>query len=69
MQFNDLPLDHRIKKVLTDKKFTDLTPIQAKVIAPALKGNDIIASSKTGSGKTLAFLVPTVQRLRRWLGC
>ncbi len=63
MLFNDLPLDHRIKKVLTDKKFTDLTPIQAKVIAPALKGNDIVASSKTGSGKTLAFLVPTVQRL------
>ncbi|WP_100641569.1 DEAD/DEAH box helicase [Alteromonas facilis] len=65
MLFSELPLDHRILKALDGKKLTDLTEIQAKVIAPALKGNDIVASSKTGSGKTLAFLIPTVQRLLR----
>lgn len=63
MNFSDLPLDHRIKKSLEDKKLTELTTIQEKVVAPALKGNDIVASSKTGSGKTLAFLVPCVHRL------
>lgn len=63
MNFSELPLDHRIKKSLEDKKLTELTTIQEKVIAPALKGNDVVASSKTGSGKTLAFLVPCVHRL------
>ncbi len=63
MLFSELPLDHRLQKVLADKPFESMTDIQAKVVAPALKGNDIVASSKTGSGKTLAFLVPTVHRL------
>jgi superfamily II DNA/RNA helicase len=63
LNFSELPLDHRIKKSLEDKRLTELTLIQEKVIAPALKGNDIVASSKTGSGKTLAFLVPCIHRL------
>ena len=63
MNFADLPIDHRVKKTLESKKLSELTAIQQKVIAPALSGNDIVASSKTGSGKTLAFLVPCVHRL------
>lgn len=63
MLFSELPLVHRLQKVLADKPFESMTDIQAKVVAPALKGNDVVASSKTGSGKTLAFLVPTVHRL------
>lgn len=63
MLFSELPLDHRLKKILESKTFTELTEIQQRVIAPALQGGDVVASSKTGSGKTLAFLVPTIHRL------
>ncbi|MBT0587172.1 DEAD/DEAH box helicase [Alteromonas oceanisediminis] len=63
MLFSDLPIDHRVKKALDAKQLSELTAIQQKVIAPALKGSDVVASSKTGSGKTLAFLVPCVHRL------
>ncbi|KOS17784.1 ATP-dependent RNA helicase mss116 [Escovopsis weberi] len=40
-----------------------MTPVQAKTIAPALKGTDIVAQAKTGTGKTLAFLLPLLQRM------
>ncbi|NMH58466.1 DEAD/DEAH box helicase [Alteromonas ponticola] len=63
MQITDLPVHHKIVSRLVEKGFQELTEIQQKTILPALKGQDIIASSKTGSGKTLAFLVPTVHRL------
>ncbi|MCW8108497.1 DEAD/DEAH box helicase [Alteromonas ponticola] len=63
MQISDLPVHHKIVSRLVEKGFQELTEIQQKTILPALKGQDIIASSKTGSGKTLAFLIPTVHRL------
>lgn len=45
--------------------FTALTDIQAKAIAPALKGLDILGAARTGSGKTLAFLIPVLENLYR----
>ncbi len=63
MQISDLPVHHKIVSRLLEKGFEELTEIQQKTILPALKGQDLIASSKTGSGKTLAFLVPAVHRL------
>lgn len=63
MQFTDLPLDHRIIKVLTTKGLTAPTEIQQHAIPHALLGKDLLASSKTGSGKTLAFLLPALQRV------
>ena len=63
MQFQDLPIDHRITKVLLAREYSQLTDIQAQAIPHALLGKDLMASSKTGSGKTLAYLIPAVQRL------
>ncbi len=63
MHISDLPVHHKIVSRLLEKGFEELTDIQQKTILPALKGQDLIASSKTGSGKTLAFLVPTIHRL------
>ncbi len=63
MQFNDLPLDHRIVKAVLGKGFTELTEIQSQAIPHALLGKDLLASSKTGSGKTLAFLIPALHRV------
>ena len=40
------------------------TPIQAAVIADALRGRDICGRAPTGSGKTLAFGIPLVAQLQ-----
>ncbi|MBY4677326.1 DEAD/DEAH box helicase [Marinobacterium arenosum] len=65
MQFDDLALDHRLLKSLAHLNLTEPTEIQQQAIPAALKGQDLIASSRTGSGKTLAFLLPALHRLMR----
>ncbi len=52
-------MDHIIDQL----GFYEPTPIQAKVIPEALKGNSIIGQSETGSGKTHAFLIPLFNNL------
>jgi ATP-dependent RNA helicase DeaD len=39
---------------ISEKGFTDLTPVQKAVLDPALAGRDLRVTSQTGSGKTLA---------------
>jgi ATP-independent RNA helicase DbpA len=53
--FQHLDLDLRLKRNLTELKFFNMTPIQAKSLPLIIKGEDIIAKAKTGSGKTAAF--------------
>ena len=45
--------------------FSKMTEIQAKSIAPAMTGRDILGAAKTGSGKTLAFLIPAIELLHK----
>lgn len=47
-------------KILKDRGFTSMTPVQEQTITPILEGKDLLAQAKTGSGKTLAFGIPTV---------
>lgn len=63
MQFDDLPIDHRIKKNLALQQIAELTDVQQQSIAHAIRQKDIIVAAKTGSGKTLAFAVPAINRL------
>lgn len=63
LNFNDLPLDHRLLKAMTVKGFEQTTDIQAQAIPHGLQGKDLLASSKTGSGKTFAFLLPAINRV------
>ncbi|KAK5015617.1 P-loop containing nucleoside triphosphate hydrolase protein [Cryomyces antarcticus] len=63
--FTDLPLSEPTKAGLKASHFTTLTDIQAKAIALALKGKNILGAAKTGSGKTLAFLIPVLENLYR----
>ncbi len=63
LQFNELPIDHRILKNLEKQQLSKVTDIQQQAIPHALLNKDILAASKTGSGKTLAFLVPAIHRL------
>jgi len=48
--------------------FEHPTPIQEKVIPPALEGRDIIGLAETGSGKTAAFCLPLADRLEHGKG-
>ncbi|MBI2378703.1 MAG: DEAD/DEAH box helicase [Deltaproteobacteria bacterium] len=43
-----------IAAALTGQGFTELTPIQARILNPSLEGRDLRLASKTGSGKTVA---------------
>lgn len=65
MQFSDFGLDPRLMSTIEHLGFTEPTEIQQYAIPAAMKGHDLIASSKTGSGKTLAFLLPAMQRLAK----
>lgn len=68
LSFYNLGLDTPILKVLDKLKFITPTPIQAKAIPDALKGEDIIGVAQTGTGKTLAFGLPIIQRLIKYGG-
>jgi len=61
IKFSELNLNKILLERLTLQGYETATEIQAKSIPIALKGEDIIGSTKTGSGKSLAFLIPTVQ--------
>jgi ATP-dependent RNA helicase RhlE len=62
--FTELPLSAHLQQKLAAAQFITLTPIQARAIAPALEGKDVIGTAQTGTGKTLAFLVPILEMLR-----
>ncbi|SES32973.1 DEAD/DEAH box helicase [Salisediminibacterium halotolerans] len=49
-----------IHDVWQSSGFTELTPIQEKMIPSAMQQKDIIAEAPTGSGKTLAYLLPAL---------
>ncbi len=62
--FTELPLSSALQRKLAAGQFINLTPIQARAIAPALDGKDVIGTSQTGTGKTLAFLIPIIEMLQ-----
>jgi ATP-dependent RNA helicase RhlE len=53
-----------LQQKLAAAQFITPTPIQARAIAPALEGKDVIGTAQTGTGKTLAFLIPILEMLR-----
>jgi len=63
--FTELPLSPALQRKLAAAQFTNLTPIQARAIPPALEGKDVIGTAQTGTGKTLAFLIPVLEMLTR----
>ena len=52
--FSEMGLPESLRHTLTHLNFVAPTPIQAKAIPIALKGNDILGSAQTGTGKTVA---------------
>lgn len=60
-------LDPRIIDILSEKGFTQFTPVQAEAFLPVMRRRDVIGRSRTGTGKTLAFGLPSLTRLVTFL--
>lgn len=63
MNFEELCLDTRILRAVTEMGFEEASPIQARAIPVALEGKDMIGQAQTGTGKTAAFGIPLLQRV------
>jgi superfamily II DNA/RNA helicase len=62
-QFSDFALDGQIRHNISDKGYTQPTPIQDMVIPEILAGHDVIGLAATGTGKTAAFLLPLINKV------
>ncbi|UUX34588.1 DEAD/DEAH box helicase [Fundicoccus culcitae] len=58
-----LAVDTYIIKALEALNFTELTPVQERVIPKVLDGKSLIVQSQTGSGKSHSFIVPIMQKI------
>ena len=58
VRFEDLGVDERILRAVTEMGFEEATPIQAKAIPEVMTGQDIIGQAQTGTGKTAAYTIP-----------
>ena len=63
MNFNDLPIENKLKNSIKFADFRTATPIQSKSIPISLTGKDILGTAQTGTGKTLAFTIPMINKL------
>jgi ATP-dependent RNA helicase RhlE len=63
MSFSSLGLSAELLRAVSEKGYTQATPIQLKAIPVILEGKDILAGAQTGTGKTAGFTLPLLQRL------
>ncbi len=63
MNFEEMCLDPRIMRAVTEMGFEQASPIQAQSIPIAMEGKDMIGQAQTGTGKTAAFGIPLLQRV------
>jgi ATP-dependent RNA helicase RhlE len=61
--FDQFDLAPSIQRGISALGFTEPRPIQARTIAAALAGKDVLGLAETGTGKTAAFVLPILQRL------
>ncbi len=64
--FASLGLSEEIVSALTEQGYHTPTPIQQAAIPRALAGMDLLAAAQTGTGKTAAFMLPSLERLKRY---
>ncbi|MGF6146944.1 ATP-dependent RNA helicase rhlE [Kingella potus] len=64
--FSTLGLGAEIVAALTEQGYETPTPIQAAAIPKVLAGHDLLAAAQTGTGKTAAFMLPALERLKRY---
>ncbi len=61
--FDELKINEKTLKALSEKGFVKPTDVQESAIPPAMDGKDLMVQARTGSGKTHAFLVPLFERI------
>jgi ATP-dependent RNA helicase DeaD len=62
MKFNELQIKEEIIKAIEEMGFSELMPIQERVIPFVLDGCDVIGQAQTGTGKTAAFGIPLIEK-------
>ena len=63
IRFDELNLDARILRAVTDMGFEAASPIQGQAIPVQLDGRDMIGQAQTGTGKTAAFGIPLLEKV------
>ncbi len=63
--FNDLGLDPKVVRAVTEAGYETPTPIQAGAIPAALQGRDVLGIAQTGTGKTASFTLPMITLLAK----
>jgi len=63
MSFSDLGLAADIVRAVSEKGYSEPTPVQRQAIPVVLEGRDIMAGAQTGTGKTAGFTLPLLHRL------
>ncbi len=61
--FQELELEPKVLKAITELGFEETTPIQEKAIPIAMSGRDLIGQAQTGTGKTAAFGIPLINKI------
>ena len=59
--FGEMGLRDSTLAALARAQYREPSPIQARLIAPAVAGRDCLGNAPTGTGKTAAFLVPVLE--------
>ena len=72
MSFESLGLMPELHRAVSDKGYSEPTPIQKQAIPVILEGKDLMGGAQTGTGKTAGFTLPLLQRLvsstKQWKG-
>jgi ATP-dependent RNA helicase CshB len=63
MSFESFKFQPFIYEALADKKFSNPTEVQEKLIPVIQKGRSVVGQSQTGSGKTHTFLLPLMDKI------
>lgn len=63
MSFSNLGLSDAIVRAVTERGYTEPTPIQLQAIPAVLSGGDLLAGAQTGTGKTAGFTLPILHLL------
>jgi ATP-dependent RNA helicase RhlE len=64
MSFSTLGLSADLLRAITERGYTQPSPVQAEAIPVVLEGRDLLAGAQTGTGKTAAFTLPLLHRLQ-----
>jgi ATP-dependent RNA helicase RhlE len=65
MAFSTFGLAEEILRAVTERGYTEPTPVQVQAIPAVLSGQDLLAGAQTGTGKTAGFVLPLLQLLSR----